>query len=450
MKLETGAFALGLAFAAGACASTDRGEAASIYYRMPETKAHATLTLVLQECGSSPSIKSDLALTFSGAAGNKIYKINGSKLSSALIARNLTVELDADGAIKSINSVNADKTADVIKNALSIATTVAKLEVASVSCSKDTLGNFEAVEKLKAKISAARAKLAEPEPAPKPVPTQPSDATSASVKATRAKTTAATTPSTGQTPASANDMPDRDKADVTKQINAWAKEVARIKNDELTITLEADLDLSKPPGTVDFEYGKIAKKWLTGIDAKKDFGVTWSSVEITPTGAAVTTATKKKCSREILLPASQFVKFTLSLAGERYPRKEKEPFQPAGAKPEEKTLEEFAPVAQWSKPEPLCLDANFGEKTDLQLTFDDFGRKTKFVWASGARAEEVSSGASTVVTGVSGYLGATKEPSAVATQKSQIEALETKQKLNKLLACQAIIDAGGYDCDKRD
>ena len=47
-----------------------------------------------------------------------------------------------------------------------------------------------------------------------------------------------------------------------------------------------------------------------------------------------------------------------------------------------------------------------------------------------------------------GILTTLQGPSDLDKMKKEIDALETQQKLNSLLACKAIIEAGGYKCEE--
>jgi hypothetical protein len=77
-----------------------------------------------------------------------------------------------------------------------------------------------------------------------------------------------------------------------------------------------------------------------------------------------------------------------------------------------------------------------------------FGSKTSFSWKSQARAENATAALSSIVTGASGLVTAARAPdtSQVTEWQRQITELETQMKLNKLIKCQAAIQAGGTEC----
>ena len=119
----------------------------------------------------------------------------------------------------------------------------------------------------------------------------------------------------------------------------------------------------------------------------------------------------------------------------------------AGAIEELAAKADFA-VAQWSKPAQLCLDVGFGESRSVSLTFDKFGQTKEFSWTTDARAASVAGALAGIAPDAVALRTALQGPSALAEQKAEVDALETQQKLNKLRACRAILDAGGFNCDE--
>lgn len=418
------------ALALAGCETTDRGPAAAIIYRMPETKAHLTLTMSVEGCAATGiALRPNLTTTFSAVAGSKPYRIDGSDLTSAWISRQLTIELNTSGTLKSINAVNTDKTADIIKNTVSFATNAAKAGIftsqprVAFTCNKATANSFDRIQVYKTKIYLARGVLAGLD---------------------EADLNSKLPPDLKPGPSLSAD----DKKDLGKQIEAWAKEVARIKTDELSLSLETDLDLSARPtkvAVVAFDYNLAVNKWvdtssLAGSVKVEDLSaalllVAWSAKKVE---GQEDRKSKKACTVQIDVPAAELETFQLELMGALYPRKNDRVT----------SIVETVPVAQWSEPEKLCLDAQFAEKTDIQLTFDDFGRKTKFVWSSGARGEEVTAAASGVSKSLGEYAEATEGETDLEAQKREIDALKTQQELNRLRACKEILAAGGFDCPK--
>jgi hypothetical protein len=101
------------------------------------------------------------------------------------------------------------------------------------------------------------------------------------------------------------------------------------------------------------------------------------------------------------------------------------------------------PVAQWGTLERLYLGAGFGSAREVSLTLDKFGRTTEMKWSSEARAENITGTASSAAEQVQKFVSANSE---VARSKEEIEALETQQTLNRLRACEEILERGGSKC----
>ena len=94
----------------------------------------------------------------------------------------------------------------------------------------------------------------------------------------------------------------------------------------------------------------------------------------------------------------------------------------------------------------LCLDARFGESRTVDLTYDDFGRKLSFKWASEATAEAISGAVTGFASSISDIEGALSGPSQIEQQKEEISRLKTQKELNELRMCEEIIEAGGFQC----
>ena len=167
-------------------------------------------------------------------------------------------------------------------------------------------------------------------------------------------------------------------------------------------------------------------EWSAAVDSTASAGLTKKN----PGAASV----PRECN--LSLPVPKITRIAVEVKGRGDSLK-------SSALEAKKTL----PLAQLEDPAELCLDVGFGESRTVGLKFDKFGQVTEFNFASEATGAAVAASLAGTATNASGILTTLRGASDLDKQKSEIDKLETQQKLNKLLACQAIIDAGGFDCE---
>lgn len=100
-------------------------------------------------------------------------------------------------------------------------------------------------------------------------------------------------------------------------------------------------------------------------------------------------------------------------------------------------------MAQWGATTYYTLSAGLGSSRALKLELDPFGRKTSIGLNSEARGEGIASALAGVAEGAVAFDAASSDKKR---QADRIAELETQQKYNKLMKCEAIIEAGGYTC----
>jgi hypothetical protein len=183
------------------------------------------------------------------------------------------------------------------------------------------------------------------------------------------------------------------------------------------------------------------KKWFDpkefDLDAgvPKYFGLQWSATAVQPKVLPLAAASDKKlrtCKLAVELPQTQSIALSVKGTGESL---------------KSLAAEQSMPVAQWLAPTKLCVDVGFGESRMVVLAFDPYGRTKDMNWSSEATAATVTAAFAGSVDSVAGLVTTLRGPSDLAKQKAQIDELETQLKLNQLLACRAVIEAGGFDCD---
>jgi hypothetical protein len=405
---------------------------AELAYNLPETSAKARLDVVVLKCADYDSqtgafIKNNIAVrptafidvsADSGTRSEDQYKLTGAALSSWTQSRDVAVELYPTGAVKSVNSTAADRTAAVVTNILKGVATFIPLVGASgqppvFTCTPATLEAARQVELLERHADALRASLAK-EPNPK-----------------RA-------------------------AETGKAIEAIVAEIGRARASE---ALHAEIpgtavDLGKTHGTIDWPAGALRKLFQGPDNAKVEghFAVEYCVAEVVgadpeakcakgpqsadrPPPGKADCGSDANCSRTLVLREPVPVLLSLLAVGDGFPERQQQKVIKAA------TL----PATQWGHYSYLSFAAGGADSRTIKLTLDEYGRKTSLGWKSDAKAETLTGGAASALEAATAVKKAS-DGQSVASMKAEIEDLETQQKLNKLLACKEIILAGGYTC----
>lgn len=102
-------------------------------------------------------------------------------------------------------------------------------------------------------------------------------------------------------------------------------------------------------------------------------------------------------------------------------------------------------IGQWGTLSYFDMNVGFGDRKNLTLSLDAFGRKTNFGTNTTARGEGVTSFVSSSVTSVSNILEQIEGRSA-RQEQATIDSLTRQQNLNRLEACRMVIENGGFTC----
>jgi hypothetical protein len=395
---------LGLAAAAlGGCATTDPLDGAGIVYRMPRGDAVATLAADLRGCDPL-EIEADLALTPKAGVDSRpdrLWEVPGKALTSSFTKRALSLKLTKDGVISEVNSEASDRRAQVLGNVAKIAAAVVPLLVAPPkaplpTCSTEARAGVQRRALLKAQIEAVRVQLATGTGAPQPADPK-----------------------------------------LVRTLNRLAKELVALEGGVLhaeavkAVPLNDTLVLDgATPFQVAFDAEPFAKWFGGAADPAIIFPLTWTAARVAATPQTLKLPSAfwpRHCNLSLKTPNPMSVKVVAT-----------------DAKGE--AVDVTVPAAQLGQPKDLCIDAGFGESRAIGLAFDDYGRVNSFSWNSEASAETLSGAFADAAPSLVAVAGALRGPDAVTAQKTEIERLETQQKLNTLRACQLVIEAGGFDC----
>jgi hypothetical protein len=428
-----------------ACATTDSDapparlnpSAAAIDYALPSVSSKLTVQLVLLQCDQGPLATSVFAVVNeAGADQQRRHRLSGSALGSALKRRELAVELYEAGTLKSVNAAVEDRTGAVIANVFNLLTsgfgvfraaTAHTATPGASSCNEPTRRALQEVQDLEKRIGVLRASAL------------------------------AAAPEKGEA--------------IQKQINNLAARVGTLRSNELSIGLTRPLEIGTAPGTekqIRWTMADLAKWFATdpvrepcaqhpafradpdkrGCAAETELFAVSYVFTGTPATAeeakdrcalgAIAPEDETACARTIVVVDPVRAKVKVTAAGPEF----------AGKKAGDTLAEAAVLVPQWGRVSYLTLDVGFAGSKNVMMGLSPFGAKTSFQWKSQARAETATAALNTAATAASGFVTAIRAPdsSEVKVWQGQITELETQLKLNKLIKCQAVIQAGGTVC----
>jgi hypothetical protein len=428
---------LALCAALAACTTTDAGPGASIAYRMPRTDAQIALTATLAHCDATGLALQDANLTLTAVAGARpeLWTLDGTVLASGRIKRNLKITTTDDGnrVITGINATQTDKTAAIMGNVVKTFAELAPLPMKAAAPGHALHG------------------AAKPKPPATSLCSRTIDYALARVETIQAGIIALREQLKRQTdPAKAKKL--------NSALNNLATELAGLQTGILHVETSAflvlperpfpekarpELEKALPAPTIPELDDAPFAKWFDS-DTRKARVASLFALSVTaaeePAGKSKPVMvrdpkTLRACGLSMWVPATVPVQVRVTGTG------------PAYAGLGDLTAQSRLPVSQWADPVPLCLDAGFGEDRTVNLTFDKYGETTILDWTSEATAATVSGAIAGMAPDAVSAIQ-TLHPSQDAVEKSEIERLQTRQQLNQLRHCQAVIDNGGYDCSQ--
>jgi hypothetical protein len=411
--------------------------AAGITYYLPKTKATLSASLVLKSCGFAPTAAPTIAVVAAAEADDRAYSISGPTLQSWRLKRDLDITLSDANTISAVNSTVSDRTASIVGGVVKfVASLIVPLSgsgdapISAYRCNDKTKAAIAEVAELEKKILALRAGIAAQKPAD-------------------AKTS-------------------------IEIIDALAARIAALRTGPLLLAMTKDLDLSKPVTDQPIELTAAElRKWFelprvtdpaliaaaragnpgltdTQIDEalrsrpprfKLTYSLQPAKVMAPPPSAATAAAAleagcpgDQACERTLVFREPVMAKLTVYAV---------EGFVDL---PDSKVFDASIPLAQWGRPSYLSLGTKVLQTRSVNLTFDGFGRKKSFGWKSEAKAEALAGALGTAADSVGSYRKAFAEKTDAERDAALVTALETKKKLNALLACSEILEAGGYTC----
>lgn len=421
------------ALALSGCMGSGRPQSISqlplIQYKMPEAKLHAQVTITLLGCQGSDVLGTMSAkLVGTPEASAKSYTLYAADLTSARMSQDLTIELNDNGTLSTVNSAASDKTGAIFGNVLSTALSILPFlrpadsrvenplpcgETGLNSHTVQSLGRFET---LSLQIADLRRQTSS-DPAVVKVTNEALDGLY--------KERAALVSGPLQ-------------VSIKAPLKLYVPDAEELQSAEGLLRNAQDSPCSEPTaGRVDcgeVDFSAAASKFFTS-NTELPKGELKLSFSGAGTGGFVG-KTLPKASPGIQL--AEVAKFPLKLTVEQ------SFFKSANGNDLTAQSSGSFLMPQWGREYSLPLKVKIGRDRTIGLTLDDYGRVKKLHWVSNATLENLTGTVSSTASSVTGYLSAN---SNIAEQKAEIDALETQQKLNRLRACQEILEAEGWICD---
>ncbi|ATI80631.1 hypothetical protein [Sphingobium yanoikuyae] len=412
--------------------------AAGITYYLPKTKITMTASLVLKSCDYFPEASPTIVVAAVAEADDKPFSISGPNLQSWRLKRDLNITLADNGTISAINSTVSDRTASIVGGVVKFAASIVnplsgptKAPTSAYQCNTATQQAIAEVKTLEGKIKDLRAALARQKPAEIKDSIATIDALAARIAALRTGPLMLTV---------TKDL------DLTQTWNAKAIDIT-------TAELEKWFELPNKtdPARIAAARGNYPGQDDASIDAIlrnniPAFRLTYTlqpgaGAPAAPTSAASKAKVEegcpedKSCEKTLVFREPVIAHLTINavdgfseLAGNN------------------KVYEGDLPIAQWGMPTFLSLGTKLLQTRTVDLTFDGFGRKKSFNWKSESKGETLAGALGTAADSVGSFRKALADKTETERNAALVTDLETKKKLNALLACKELLDAGGFTC----
>lgn len=425
------------------CATTDPGTSVQIEYRMPRTDARVSMALDVTQCESSQDVD-DLEATATlkvevvAGADEKLYRVEGKRLASAVIKRGLTISRDPEsGVITGINASASDQRSVILANVVGLAAKAVAFAANARGPRGYRLVCTDATKAVANEIRSLREDIAKQRKAM---------ATAVNIK-----------PLTDAMIADAARI-----AVLREQLHRDVVGRIGIPSNLYSLAATAPADFPQAGEVLKSEDVKFdwmpLKSFVTSVPfggaaaqadpmdpapgADADFRVAVSfrrPPETAVDGLAWTKEQTKEptaCSLWVKVPAPLPLNLVVDPVGPLY----------GDAPPDRRATVQPVVASQLREPGTVCLSAGFGENRTVGLKFDKFGGTTEMAWASDARAANIASS----LGGISGDafgIASTISGRKLADEKAELDQLNTSQALRKARACQELLDAGATKCE---
>ena len=420
MSKRVGVPLLVLAVAVSGCGqkprpqSTVLASAATYEYAIPDTSAKVALQVSITECSPSAQFKIEPQVTVAAVRGPHQYRLVGGDLSGWWTSHDLALASYETGALKTVNSSDADKTFAVVTNVIKgVASALAIAGAPSASglpCSAQATAAIAALKKLKDRRTVLAADLQ---------------------AATSAQATELATALAGiDTEIGRIATSDALRFELPAKPVAFSTKGGSISWDLNDIPATALVPTSAKEFRVDY---CIEEQKEPDPEAKCDLAMAnqGAATKVLIADAPKDCEGDQGCTRTIVMREPKRALLTLVAQGAAF-----------GSKQGKRLKAVSLPVAQWGEYTLLSTSVGLAESRTVGFSLDEYGGKTSFAWKSDARAESITGGVASALEPGATLAGKIRD-SDLTDQKAELDRLETDQKLRKARACKAILDAGG-------
>lgn len=382
----------------------------SIEYALANTHVRVGIEMVLEACPTAiqriPRVRPTITITPVPVAGRR-YRISGNDLRSFLQRREVALGLYDNGTIKSIGAAASDRTGAILGNIIRIGTAAAGLGIGMPGF--NAIAIDPSVPRIPACNAASSAAVAERQRLRQRV---------SQLRQELQNTT----------------EPVR-LSELRAAVTAIAGHIVDLETNELRISLTRTIEPPEPGNATSVELGDSdLSKWFVNMDAGflSAFHLPLQFARA-PEGSGDFADAPMPRAPFIALrePAPAVVSIQ----------------QPANSVWRGSTISGSTRVpmliGQWGGISYYPLRAGLFRGRSLKVELDQFGRRTSIDLNSEAGGEAVTAAIAGVGDSLLAYHNATSE---MRQQQLRTQELEVEQKYNRLLRCQAIIEAGGYEC----
>jgi hypothetical protein len=381
-----------------ACATTNPGSSAGIDYRLPRTDVAVTLGIDVTHC-TPLAIDATLGIDAIAGAQDAYWHIPGSALSSFFTQRALTVEVDDNGVISSINDTATDMRTAMLGDVVKLVATLAALPgvarattrtpraAVPLDCKDDTKDALAVVGGLESRLAQLQQ----------------------------------------EAPKSRNPVAARKNIDAVAAMLVSARSMLH-QDVAVTVQPEAIPAVGQYPLVLDLDRDALGQIFdHVDDDSVRALNVyAWATEIADPTNTFPAKPTSS-CEQAIVLPYAKPVKITLWPAGDLF-----------AAHTE---VSQTIYASQLGGTRDLCISAGFGENRTVSLKMDKFGRVSEFTWNSDARGANITGALAGAAPDVASAVTAIRDRK-VNKEKQELDRINTEIQLRQARECLAKLQAG--------
>jgi hypothetical protein len=427
--------------AADAAPPVDTPLASKIRYTLPRTSVDIVVTLALKKCSPHPVIEPSVTVTPEAspeAHAQYRFELDAAYLQSFSRDKNLDIETNPNGTLKSLNGGATDQTAGIVTSIIKTIASIAMLAapagedpVAKSTCNKDTMEVLRRVDVYAASIKAFQTDLESKDPEKIACAKAAIDALAAQEAQLQTTTLQIMLPKIEYVLdrgwSADHILVTRDQ--LSKWLNPTGQPTDTPKDLKLAFCAFTAEEAERANGKPQCSTEEVDNRIMALRDGSRQNPLPKELVAEAPNCDGGMT-----CPRTIVLREPVNAIFIVAVEGAGY------------TKPPSTVLaQQNIKVSQWGLLSYIPIKAGFGKSVTFQMSFDDYGHKLGESWSYKARGAGIFSGVSSAVDAGSSFANSLAGAN-LAADKAELDKLTTEKNLNQIKVCKAVIDAGGFNC----